>query len=131
MSDSLVGKSTVNIVWIADDQPAAEAMRSFFELHLEFMKNKSKRDGPLKLIQYSISESPEWGGFDEFLEGKFPPKTGRTIFSLFEIYETEDGLHDHYIESKVFGDELLNISKDFKIEMLHFNQMKVIQSLWD
>ena len=128
MSGSLVGKSTVNIVWIADDEPAADALRNFFPMHLEHMKQHAK-DGHLKLLQYSISESPEWGGMNEFFEGKFPPKTDRTIFNLFEIYETEDGLHQHYIDGKDFGPHLVAITEDFNVEMLHFNQMKVIQSI--
>ena len=28
--------------------------------HLEFMQEKSYRDGPLKLIQYFVSSGPEW-----------------------------------------------------------------------
>ena len=35
-----------------------------------------------------------------FLGGKMPEKTGRVIVSAVEIYETEDGLHHHWIESK-------------------------------
>ena len=42
MSGSLVGKSTVNIVWIADDEPAADALRNFFPMHLEHMKQHAK-----------------------------------------------------------------------------------------
>ena len=37
-----------------------QAMRDFFEFHFEYMKEKSYQEGELKLIQYSISESPEY-----------------------------------------------------------------------
>ena len=56
----MVGKSTVTFVWIASNENAVEALRVFIQGHYEFMKEKSYREGPLKLLQYTISESPEY-----------------------------------------------------------------------
>ena len=138
MANALKGKSTVFLIFIAPNEDAAEAMRGFFENHYEFMREKSHREGPLKLLQYSVSESPEWkndGTFIEgpapFFEGKFPEKTGRTIFVLSEIYENENGLHHHFIESKDFASEFDSMITTFNLEYMCLNQMKVIQSLWD
>ncbi len=95
------------------------------------MKAKSYREGPLKLTQYVISESPEYDGVDEFWQGVFPKKTGRTIFNLFEIYETEEGLHHHWIETAPMADVVGEMEETYNIEVIIFNQMKVRQSLWD
>ena len=74
MANELKGKSTASITWIAPNESAVEALRIFFEGHYEFMRNKSYREGPLKLVQYVVSESPEYAGFTEFFDGKYPKK---------------------------------------------------------
>ena len=131
MANALKGKTTVSITWIAPTKEGVDALNIFFDSHYEFMETKSYREGPLKLIQYVISESPEYDGMDEFWEGTFPKKTGRTIFNLFEIYETEDGLHHHWIETKEIAEELWSMVQTYNLEWVCFNQMKVMQSLWE
>ena len=74
MANALKGKTTVSITWIAPTKEGVDALNIFFDGHYEFMETKSYREGPLKLIQYVISESPEYDGMDEFFEGKFPKK---------------------------------------------------------
>ena len=93
------------------------------------MKNKSYREGSVKLVQYVVSESPEYAGFSEFFDEKYPKKTGRTIFNLFEVYETEDGLNHHWIETKEIAEELWSMVQTYNLEWVCFNQMKVMQSL--
>ena len=131
MANALKGKTTVSITWIAPTKEGVDALNIFFDGHYEFMETKSYREGPLKLIQYVIFESPEYDGMDEFFEGKFPNKTGGTIFNLFEIYETENGLHHHWIETAPFAEVLDEMIETHNIEIFCFNQMKVRQSLWD
>ena len=66
-----------------------------------------------------------------FLKAKFPERTGRTIFVLSEIYENENGLHHHFIESKDFVSEFDSMIETYNLEYTVLNQMKIIQSLWD
>ena len=131
MANALDGTSTVCIVWKVPTEEGVQALRDFFEFHYTYMKEKSYQNGPLELIQYTISESPEYELSGLWSEGKFPPTTGRTIFTLFEIYRTPDGLHHHFIDGKDFGPELFEIATPYNIEFHLMNQMKVIQSLWD
>ena len=131
MANALKGKTTVSITCIAPTKEGVDALNIFFDGHYEFMETKSYREGPLKLIQYVISESPEYDGMDEFWRGTFPKKTGRTIFNLFEIYETEDGLHHHWIETAPMADVMNEMAETHDMEIVCFNQMKVRQSLWD
>ena len=138
MAKALKGTSSVFMVFIAPNDEAAAGVRIFFENHIEFMKEKSHQQGPLKLIQSTYSESPEWqndgpyiAGPASFFEGEFPAKTGRTVFVLSEIYENENGLHHHYVESKDFISEFDEMISTYGIEFKEFNQMKITQSLWD
>jgi len=72
MANALKGKSTVYLIFIAPNDDAAEALRGFFENHYEFMREKSHKDGPLKLIHYSVSESPEWKNDGTYIAGPAP-----------------------------------------------------------
>ena len=87
MTNALVGKATVSITCIAPTENAAETMREFFKDHMEFMKAKSHQEGPLKLLMYSISESPEWKENTSWTEGKYTEKTGEQslIYMKFTI----------------------------------------------
>ncbi len=131
MANGLVGKVSVTFLFIAPTEGAAEAVRLFFDGHANFMGLKSHEHGPLKLIQYYVSEGPEWVDDTPFFEGKWPEKTGRTIFTLNEVYETEDGLFHHHLESAELMPEVIEMLTTYNIELKMFNQLKVIHSLWD
>ena len=93
---------------------------------MEFMKVKSHSEGPLELIHYSISEGPEYKEQGSFAKGELPDKTGRTVFTLFEIYAEEEGFKHHWIESAEF---LPAMAEAF--ELFIFSHTKITQSLWD
>ena len=131
MANALRGKTLTTIIMIFPDEKAAEEIEEQMRGVYEFMEAKSYKSGPLKLIHYSISSGPEWKEHTSFLEGKMQEQTGRFVVTLFEIYETEEGLHHHWIESKeiqpIFETWLKEIGGEIKI---HSHQ-KIIQSLWD
>ncbi len=97
---------------------------------MDFMQAKSHTEGPLELIHYWISEGLEYKDATPFLEGEIPEKTGRTIFTLFEIYAQEDGLKHHWIESAEFIPTMTEAVELFNIELLVFSHAKITQSLW-
>ena len=81
MANALVGKASVCITCLAPNDTAAEALRDFFVGHREFMEEKSYQNGPLSMVHYSISESPEYERDDAaWAQGKYPETTGKTIF---------------------------------------------------
>jgi len=131
MANALKGKTLTTLTVILPNEEVAAEMMDNIEGHLEFMQEKSYRDGPLKLIQYFISSGPEWKESASFLDGKMPQKTGRVVVTLVEIYETDNGLHHHWIESK----ETLSLFeiwiKEVGGEMQTQSFQKIIQSLWD
>ena len=100
MANALKGKTLTTMTVILPSEEVAAELMDVANGHLEFMQEKSYQDGPLKLIQYYISSGPEWKESASFLDGKTPEKTGRVVMTLVEIYETDDGLHHHWIESK-------------------------------
>ena len=65
-----------------------------------------------------------------FLKVNGLKKTGKTIFTLNEIYDTEEGLRHHYIESAEIVSEFSEMITIYKIELRTFNQLKVTHSLW-
>jgi len=96
------------------------------------MEEKSYQNGPLSMVHYSISESPEYEQDDAaWAQGKYPQTTGKTIFHLYEIYESADGLHHHWIESAEFLPIFEELCATHQIKGEVNNQMKIIQSLWD
>ena len=104
MFSQLEGKASVSVLCIAKDAAAVTALTEFFECHMEFMKAKRETEGPQKLLHQSISSSPEWEGegMAEIVADKRPQPTGKTIFHLFEIYETEVGFNHHWKEANHF-----------------------------
>ena len=112
------------------DPRGSRGAQKFFDDHANFMGVKSYQHGPLKLIHYFISERPEWVDHDPIFKGKYP-KNRWTVFTLTEIYETDDGLFHHCIESNDFRPEFAEIAPAHKIMGYSFSHLKVTHSLWD
>ena len=131
MISQLEGKASVSVLHIAKEAAAVTASTEFFEGHMEFMKAKRETEGPRKLLHYSISSSPEWEGegIAEIIAGNRPMPTGRTIFHLFEIYETEEGLNHHWQEASHFLPILESLLELHDIEIRNYTHMTVMQSI--
>ena len=48
MANALVGKRSVTWTFVAPDEEAAEVLRTFFDGHMDFMKEKCKQVGDEK-----------------------------------------------------------------------------------
>ena len=57
MANVLKGKTLTTLTVILPNEEVAAEMMKNIHSHLEFMQQKSYRDGPLKLIQYFITSS--------------------------------------------------------------------------
>ena len=131
MANALKGKTLTTLTVILPNEEVAAEMMDNIEGHLEFMQEKSYRDGPLKLIQYFISSGPEWKESSSFLDGKIPEITGRVVVTLVEIYETDDGLHHHWVESRETYPDFEAWIREVGGEIQLHSFQKIIQSLWD
>ena len=67
MANALKGKTLTTLTVILPNEKVAVEMMDGVSSHLEFMQEKSYRDGPLKLIQYFVSSGPEWKESASFL----------------------------------------------------------------
>ena len=131
MANALKGKTLTTIIMIFPDEKAAEEIEEQIQGVYEFVEAKSYKSSPLKLIHYSISSGLEQKENASFLDGKIPERTGRLIVTLIEIYESEDGLHHHWIESKEYFPVVEQLLKEISAELKIYTHQKIIQSLWD
>ena len=131
MVNALKGKPLTTMPVILPNEEVAAELMDVANGHLEFMQEKSYQDGPLKLIQYYISSGPEWKESASFLDGKTPEKTGRVVFTLVEIYETDNGLHHHWIGSRETHPLFETLIKEVGGEIQIYSFQKIIQSLWE
>ena len=51
--------------------------------------------------------------------------------SSLEIYENLEGLQHHWMQTQEFIGEFYELLETHNIEVHTFNQMKIIQSLWE
>ena len=131
MVNALRGKILTTMTVILPNEKLAAELMDVANDHFEFMQEKSYQNGPLKLVQYVVSSGPEWKEYNSFLDGKMPEKTGRVVVTLFEIYETEDGLHHHWIESKDIHLLAEDWLKEVGGEITVHTHQTIMQSLWD
>ena len=60
-----------------------------------------------------------------------PQKTCGVVVALFKICKTEDGLHHHWIESKIIHLLAEDWIKEEGGEITIHSHQKIIQNLWD
>jgi len=85
------GKTRLTYVIVSPPDAVAEGDR-IFASHATWMAGTHHRSGPKTLHTYDVSKSME-------LSNPFDPDsepTGNTCFVLNEIYETDEGVSDHF-----------------------------------
>ena len=135
MADIAKGHVSIIITMKAPTEEGAEVCRNFLEGHREMMETKSHRSGDFELIKYFSSEGPEYIDEGEsqleWYEGRYPKKTGRTIFVVTEIYKKKEGLFNHFIESKELADAGKSIMELHNIEYSQICMTEVKHTLWN
>jgi len=88
------GKIQLTFVMVAPPDAVAEGDR-LFQTHGPWMETTHHRNGSKALLSYDVSKAPE-------LSNPFDPAsapTGNTCFILSEVYETEEGVTDHFAQA--------------------------------
>ena len=85
----------------------------------------------MRMIHSFFSEGPEYEMSESWIEGKHPPKIGRVILNLYEIYATEEGLELAWVEAAEWSPTLAEMLEEFKIEMTVANPLSITHNLWD
>ena len=89
------GKIQLVIVITAPADQVAEGDR-IFSTHAPWMEKTHHRDGSKALLSYNVSKAPE-------LSNPMDPAsapTGSTCFVLTEVYETGEGVADHFEQAQ-------------------------------
>ena len=89
------GKIQLIIVITAPADQVAEGDR-IFSTHAPWMEKTHHRDGSKALLSYNVSKAPE-------LSNPMDPAsapTGSTCFVLTEVYETGEGVADHFEQAQ-------------------------------
>jgi len=120
------GKQMIAMQVIAGPDEAAKLDR-LFASHAAFMAETHHRDGDLALLSYNIAKSPE---FVDPLAPE-PVPTGNTIFLMVEIYETAEGVADHWrLGTQVWKDFGVMMECMSKCKMTILHGSSVLHSLW-
>jgi hypothetical protein len=94
------GKIQLVIVITADEEQSAEGHR-IFNSHVGWMGSTHHRSGSKALLNYNVSWAPE-------LSNPMDPQsaaTGNTNFILSEVYESMEGVEDHFNQAQESWDE--------------------------
>ena len=120
------GKSQLLITFVATPEKAAEIDR-LVTSHAEWMAQTHHREGSKALLSYSFSKGPELANpLDPGSEA-----TGNTRYVLDEIYESPDGIADHWEQAQTswadFG-AMVELIASCNPQSLHTGE--VAASLW-
>jgi len=111
---------------IANSEDADEGDRMFAS-HAKFMEATHHREGELAMLSYNIASNAE---FKDPLAAE-PVPTGRRIFLMVEVYETEQGVADHWrMGQEVWQDfpEMMGWLQKCEVTILHGSE--IVHSLW-
>jgi hypothetical protein len=119
------GKTQLTFIFTATPDLVQEGDR-LFSSHAEWMEKTHHRDGKLALLRYNVVKGPD---LSNPLDPSSKP-TGNTCFVLSEVYETPDGLADHWKQSGTWKDFIafMKWTGSVKVSVLHGSP--VIHSLW-
>lgn len=123
MSD--MGKTSLVIAWTVRPADVAEGDR-IFESHGKWMTGHP-REGAAALLSYSVSKGPELS--NPMDPGSAP--TSNTVFVLTEVYESPEGVAEHWKQAVETWQDLpaiMDWSSRCEVTTLHSGT--VIQSLW-
>ncbi|WP_196892557.1 hypothetical protein [Aureivirga marina] len=123
---SNLGKVLISMQVIAGPKEVEEGKR-LFASHAKFMEETHYKEGKFKMISYDIAHGPE---FLDPLAIELTP-TGNTVFLMVEIYESEEGVAEHWrLGQTVWKDfePMMVWLKKCNMTILHGS--KVVQSLW-
>lgn len=121
-----VGKTQLIYVMLCPDEHAEEGKR-LFASHGPWMEATHHREGPKALISYNVSYGPE---LSDLVDPDSEP-TGRTVFVLSEIYESPEGVEDHFAQAnESWADYPAFMAWLDNCEVVGLPAVPIVNSLW-
>lgn len=118
------GKTQITMFFTADGEQVTEGNR-LFASHEEFMKGHH-RDGAKALLRYNVASGPE---VSNPLDPSSAP-TGRTSFVLTEVYESPEGVADHWEHASEWEEFGAFVDWTSQVELSVLHGSPVVRSLW-
>jgi len=123
---SFDGKSHLLITFVATPERVDEVDR-LVASHAKWMADTHHREGSKALLSYSFSKGPEFANpLDPGSDA-----TGNTRYVLDEVYESPDGISDHWQQAQASWDDcgsLVEAISASSPQSLHSGE--VMASLW-
>ena len=120
------GKSHLLITFAATPEKVAE-MDRLVSSHAKWMAETHHREGSKALLSYSFSKGPELA--NPLDPGSEP--TGNTRYVLDEVYESPDGIADHWQQAQASWDDfgaMVEVVSSSSPQSLHAGE--ITASLW-
>ena len=119
------GKIQLTAIIIAPRDQVEEGDR-IFRSHAPWMEATHHRTGPKALLSYTVSKVPE---LSNPMDLNSAP-TGNTCFILSEVYETKEGVADHFAQSGSWKDFPALAAWMQKCKTTMVAAAPIINSLW-
>ena len=120
------GKTQITFIFTATPEQAVEGDR-LFQSHADWMAKTHHEEGKLALLRYNVAKGPE---HSNPLDPSSKPTTN-TCFALTEVYESPEGLADHWKQGQQNWPEFsdfMSWASQVDVKVLH--GAPVIHSLW-
>lgn len=120
------GNTMITMMFTAGADQVAEAER-IFASHAKWMEKTHYKEGNLALLQYNIAKSPEFNNPLDPSSGT----TGNTIYTLYEVYKTPEGIADHWKQGQETWEDfgaMMAWAGTVKLSVMHGTP--VMYSLW-
>lgn len=120
------GKSQLLITFVASPDKVGE-MDRLVSSHAKWMAETHHREGSKALLSYSFSKGPELA--NPLDPGSEP--TGNTRYVLDEVYESPDGIADHWQQAQASWDDfgaMVEVIASSSPQSLHAGE--ITASLW-
>lgn len=119
------GKTQITMVFTAEGEQIAEGDR-LFTSHAAWMKGTHHQEGDKALVRYNVARGPE---LSNSLDPSSEP-TGRTTFALTEVYETPEGVSDHWQQAPTWPDFEAFVGWSGKVDLTVLHGTPIAYSLW-
>lgn len=123
---SHVGKPQFTNIVIVPPELADEAER-IFASHAAWMEATHHREGDKALLRYNVARAPE-------LSDPMDPEsdaTGNTIYFVTEVYQTEEGIADHFAQADASWNDFAAANELMsKCRVVGAPSAEIIHSLW-
>lgn len=120
------GKAQFTNIMIVPQELVAEAER-IFESHAQWMEETHHRDGDKALLRYNVARAPKPSDPMDPESGS----TGNTMYIMMEVYQTEEGIADHFAQADESWDDFGAANELMaKCRVVGAPSAEIIHSLW-